>query len=174
MKTAEEVIIKMLSEKDFESFWPLRLKALQEEPESFGADYEEAKLRAAEDVSKRLTSNDEQFALGAFCPDLVGFVGFFRDQGKKVRHKGTIWGMYVHPDFRGLSISRQLMVAAILCAQEISELEYLKLSVVTKKHNAVKLYESLGFMQFGIEPAALKLAGDYLDEALMQLELHQK
>ncbi len=174
LKTADQLIIKLLSENDIGTFWPLRLRALQEEPESFGADYEEAKLLSAEEVSKRLTSNDEQFALGAFCPDLVGFVGFFRQKGNKVKHQGTIWGMYVLPEYRGLSISRQLMVAAIMCAQEIPELEYLKLSVVTKKQNAFKLYKSLGFEQYGVEPAALKLSGAYLDEALMQLKLHHE
>jgi ribosomal protein S18 acetylase RimI-like enzyme len=172
LQTAEQPIIKLLSENDFGIFWPLRLKALQEEPESFSSDYDEAKLLAEDEVSKRLTSNDEQFALGAFCPDLVGIVGFFRQKGNKVKHQGTIWGMYVLPEFRGLSISRQLMVAAIMYAQEIPELEYLKLTVVTKKQNAFKLYKSLGFEQYGIEPAALKLSGAYLDEALMQLKLH--
>jgi ribosomal protein S18 acetylase RimI-like enzyme len=172
-KLADNMIIKLMSESDIESFWTLRLKALQESPTSFGADYEESKLLDLAEVSKRLASNDEQFGIGAFSPDLVGFAGFFRSKGKKSRHHGTIWGVYVLPEFRGLGISRQLMVAAIMCAQEIPGLEYLKLTVTTSNKPAKKLYKSLGFEQYGVEPAALKVEGKEIDEALMQLKLHQ-
>ncbi len=96
-KAPENLIIKLLSEKDIEIFWPLRLKALQEEPSSFGADYEESKALDLKDVASRLACNDDSFVLGAFCPDLIGCVGLFREHGKKARHQGTIWGMYVTP-----------------------------------------------------------------------------
>jgi ribosomal protein S18 acetylase RimI-like enzyme len=172
----DNMTIKLMAESDFESFSTLRIQALQELPTSFGADYEEFKLLDRAEVSKHLASNDEQFAIGAFSADLdlVGFVGFFRSKGKKSRHHGTIWGVYVLPELRGLGISRQLMVAAIKRAQEIPDLEHLNLTVATSNDPAKKLYKSLGFEQYGIEPATLKVDGKAVDGSLMQLKLYQK
>lgn len=172
-KAPEELVIKLLSEKDVEIFWPLRLQALKDEPTSFGSDYEESKALELKEVETRLACNDDSFVLGAFSPELIGFVGFFRLKGKKLRHKGTIWGMYVSPEFRGMGIARQLMLASIMYAQELPDLEYLKLTVVTLHKSAYKLYKSLGFEKYGEEPAALKIDGKKADEALMQLKLHQ-
>ncbi len=172
-KAPENLIIKLLSEKDIGIFWPLRLKALQEEPSSFGADYEESKALDLADVANRLVCNDDSFVLGAFCPDLIGFVGFFRQKSKKGRHQGTIWGLYLMPEYRGMSIARQLMVASIMYAQELPDLEFVKLSVSIPNKPATKLYKSLGFEKYGVEPAALKINGKHIDEALMQLKLHQ-
>jgi len=172
-KAPENLIIKLLSEKDIEIYWPLRLKALKEEPTSFGADYEESKALDLKDVASRLACNDDSFVIGAFCPDLIGCVGFFRQKGKKGRHQGTIWGLYLVPEYRGMNIARQLMVAAIMYAQELPDLEFLKLSVSIPNKPATKLYKSLGFEKYGVEPAALKIDGKDIDEALMQLKLHQ-
>ena len=173
-KAPENLIIKLLSEKDIDIYWPLRLKSLKEEPTSFGADYEESKALDLQTVASRLACNDDTFVIGAFCPELIGSVGLFREKGKKKRHQGTIWGVYLIPEFRGMGISRQLMVAAIMYAQELPELEFLKLSVSIPNKPATKLYKSLGFEKYGIEPAALKVEGKNVDEALMQLKLHQE
>lgn len=172
-KSPESLIIKLLSEKDIEIFWPLRLQALKDEPTSFGADYGESKALDLGEVAGRLACNDDSFVIGAFCPDLIGFVGFVRQKGKKGRHQGTIWGLYLEPDWRDQGIARQLMVASIMAAQELPDLEYLKLTVALPNKPAYKLYKSLGFEKYGVEPAALKVDGKDIDEALMQLKLHQ-
>ncbi|HEY9677245.1 MAG TPA: GNAT family N-acetyltransferase [Drouetiella sp.] len=169
--STDNLVIKLMSEKDVDQFSALRLKALKEEPTSFGGDYEEAKLLEPSEFAKRLVSDDFQFALGAFNPDLVGFAGFYRERGKKACHKGVVWGVYVMPDFRGLGIAKQLMMAAIMCAQEMPGLDYMKLTVATQNKAAFDLYKSLGFKQFGVEFAALMVDGKPVDEAMMQLNL---
>ncbi|RTL35328.1 MAG: GNAT family N-acetyltransferase [Candidatus Melainabacteria bacterium] len=172
-KAPEELVIKLLSEKDVDIFWTLRLKALKDEPHSFGADYDESTALDPKEVAGRLVCNDDNFVLGAFCPDLIGYIGFVRQKTKKMRHQGTLWGLYLLPEYRGRSIARQLMVASIMYAQELPDLEYLKLTVTIPNKPATKLYKSLGFEKYGVEPAALKVDGKYVDEALMQLKLHQ-
>ena len=46
-----------------------------------------------------------------------------------------------------------------------------QLSVITSQPAARRLYASLGFRSFGIEPRALHVDGRYLDEEYMYLRL---
>ncbi|MDX2105559.1 MAG: GNAT family N-acetyltransferase [Candidatus Melainabacteria bacterium] len=164
-------LIRELNESDVESFWKLRLRALKEEPESFGASYEESVDMSIEGAANRLQKSDDAFVLGAFNPDLVGMLGLYRRQGLKLRHKGIIWGMYVAPERRGKGLGKALLSAAIERASAIPDLEHLMLSVVTTKEAARKLYLSLGFQIYGVENKALKLGEQLFDEELMSLTL---
>ena len=165
--------IRVLSEFDVDSFRRLRVRALKEEPESFSASYQESADTPLGEAAKRLLSSEDSFVLGAFTPSLVGMLGFFRRHGLKVRHKGTIWGMYVTPETRGRGIGRALMQAAIARASAIPNLEQLILSVVTSNEAARSLYSSLGFQCYGVENEAINLGDRFLDEALMSLQLRK-
>src|ERR1700727_2872099 len=98
---AMPVQIKILLPEDKEIFWQLRLRALQEEPESFEDAYEEAINMPESEIVRRLEPSEDSFVFGAFAPDLVGMVGFYRRVGIKVKHKGLVWGMYVAKEQRG-------------------------------------------------------------------------
>ena len=58
--------IRVLSEDDLEDYTELRLRALKEEPEAFGASYEESSKLSREEVADRLACSDDGFILGAF------------------------------------------------------------------------------------------------------------
>jgi RimJ/RimL family protein N-acetyltransferase len=126
------------------------------------------------EVAKRLQPSHDSFVFGAFSDGLVGIVGFFRRPEMKIRHKGTIWGMYVTPEARGMGLGKGLMNALIQHASSIPHLEQLILSVVTTNEAAHHLYLSLGFKSYGIERSGLKLGDNYLDEELMMLKLTEK
>jgi ribosomal protein S18 acetylase RimI-like enzyme len=159
--------VRRLTEADAETWWSLRLRALREEPHAFGSAYEEARETPLERVRERF-NRAESFILGAFEGDaLVGTVGCVRHQGVKERHKAFIWTMYVAPDHRGRGVGRALITRAIELAGGWTGLDQIHLAVTTVNEPARRLYRSLGFEVYGLEPCALKLDGRCLDEELM-------
>jgi GNAT superfamily N-acetyltransferase len=153
----------------------LRLRALREEPESFGSAYEESVQRPPEEMARRLRPDPATgiVTLGAFDPGLIGMVGLLRENGLKMQHKAMIWGMYTVPEVRGRGVGRALLAAILAHARTVAGLEQVYLAVVTTRPVARHLYESFGFVTYGVEPRALKLADRYLDEALMVLRLRE-
>ena len=168
------MLIRKLTEEDIEALWSLRLRALRDSPEAFGSTYEETLQRGMESYRQRLRQpHAETFFIGAFEEgSLVGMVGFFREPGTKSQHKGYIISMFTAPEQRGKGVGKALVAEAIAQAQTISGLEQLLLAVVTTNTAASRLYRSLGFEVYGLEPHALKQGGQYWDEELMVLRLH--
>jgi ribosomal protein S18 acetylase RimI-like enzyme len=168
--------VRALTEVDGANYRDLRLRALREEPEAFGASYEERVGRPLEETAARLRQTSEppdHFTLGAFAPDdrLIGSVSFTRQTPSKERHRGTITAMYVAPEARGRGTGKQLLRAAIARAQALEGMEQITLGVVSTNAAARALYRALGFVVFGHEPRALKVGERYLDEELMVLWL---
>ncbi len=172
--------VRELTEADVEAYWAVRLRALREEPEAFGSSYEESKDRPLAEVTARLRVILEagNFLLGAWDGDgqseerLVGIVAFERAPGRKNRHIGDIFQMYVVSEARGKGYGRALMEALIARAGALDGLEQHILAVVTSNPAAIALYRTLGFEVYGVQRKALKLGeGHYLDEQLMVLWL---
>lgn len=163
--------IKLLGKEDADDYFELRLRALKEEPDSFGASYEESKLLTAKQIEDRLECSDSAFIYGAYLENLSGMVGFYRKSGLKVGHKGVIWGMYTSSEARGQGLGRKLLECLIARARTISGLEELQLTVVTTNNAAFQLYKSIGFEEYAIEYGALKVDGRYLDERFMFFKL---
>jgi ribosomal protein S18 acetylase RimI-like enzyme len=77
--------------------------------------------------------------------------------------------MYVRPTHRRSGAGRQLVQAVIATARQ--KVEQIQLSVVSDNQPAIRLYQTLGFRQYGLEKNALKYNGKYSDEILMSLDL---
>ena len=168
--------IRALTEQDTVSFRALRLRGLQEAPDSFGATYEEYVLEPLTTIEAHVRPNNsfpERFMLGAFDQEnqLVGLVGFVRERRRKGRHKASVWGMYVAPEMRGQGIGKLLMQDLLQRATTIPGLEQIHLGVVTTNVVARSLYLASGFCVYGVEPHALKQDERYLDEELMVFSL---
>src|SRR5436305_12893834 len=113
--------VRILTEADAGAFWNIRLRALRDDPESFGSSYEEILERgiagATQSLRKRDTAPDD-VTFGAFDGEtLVGIAGFRRGQEVKKRHKGVIWGMNVRRRMRGRALGKVLLEAAMAKAR---------------------------------------------------------
>jgi ribosomal protein S18 acetylase RimI-like enzyme len=167
--------VRILTQADAEAFWNIRLRALRDDPESFGASYTEILERGIAGVAQGLSGSDraaDDATFGAFeGTQLVGIAGFRREREVKRRHKGAIWGMYVPREMRRKGIGKELLDAAIAYARTLPDLEQINLSVVLTSREARHLFISLGFETYGLERNALKLGDQYFDQELMTLRL---
>lgn len=171
-----DITVRPLNENDAHSFQELRLKGLHEHPDAFASTYEREIVYTMEFVAERLRRTAESqnnFTLGAFSEEeLLGLVGFYRKSGEKEHHRGHVWGMYVRSDEQGKGIGKALLSKAIDLAEALPGLEQIELCVVTRNEQARNLYASLGFASCGIDPRALFVDGEYLDEERMVLILN--
>jgi len=172
--------IRRLTDADAAEFFRLRREALEREPASFGESVEEHLKTPLDTIAQRLRGSAENFVYGAFDgPALVATAGFYREQRAKRHHKGTVWGVYVAPDYRGRGVGRAVLTALLESIRALPDLKNVYLSVTLAASPAVtaaqsparSLYTSLGFRSFGTEPSALAADGRYFDEEHMVLEL---
>ena len=98
-------------------------------------------------------------------------MGLTREPRRKNAHKADIVAMYVAPESGRRGLGRQLLQAVIDHARSVAGLEQLVLSVTRTNNAAAELYRTTGFVTFGVEPRAIKVAGTYFDKERMILVL---
>lgn len=162
--------IRPLTSADATAYRALRLQALRDHPDAFGASYEDEAARSLEMTARRLDGGPTNCVFGAIVEDdLVGTAGFVvPDRSAKSRHKGLLVGVHVAPAHRGRAIGRALVAAVIAHAR--GHVVLLQAAVGVTNAPALRLYESLGFRQYGREEKALRVDGVFVDEALIVLD----
>ncbi len=165
--------IRILTAADAEIYSQMRLEALETEPRAFSSSPADHHALTPGQIGERLQpAEGGSFVLGAFhAGNLVGTVGFWRERQPKLRHKGTVWGVYVRPEYRGQGLARALMAALVDRTRGYPDLRQVNLAVAATQVAAERLYRSLGFEQFGCERAALVVEGELVDEYWMVLRL---
>ncbi|OMF16719.1 GNAT family N-acetyltransferase [Paenibacillus amylolyticus] len=165
----ETYIIRNIQRDEADIYWPLRLEALKTHPEAFGASFELSIQIPMNEVQERIHNEPDDYILGAYTAEgtLAGMMGFKREYGLKLRHKGMIWGVYVAPSYRGSGLASRLLREVLDRGRHLEGIKQINLSVVTTNESARRLYERYGFEVYGIERNALEVHGQGYDEAHM-------
>jgi RimJ/RimL family protein N-acetyltransferase len=164
------ITIRPTREEDAAAYRELRLEALRTHPVAFSADYEENLARPIERWQQNVRDGAGTDLGITYIAEaggaLVGMTGIYRDSGAKTRHRATIWGVYVRPEWRGAGIADALIAACVEWARGL-ELRLVTLSVATTNAAAIRCYVRCGFSVYGMEPELIYYDGIYYDELLM-------
>lgn len=174
VEEVKDMYVRLLTEEDVAVYRDIRLEALQANPEAFGSTYEQEAQRDAEAWKARLSeTRADRYVWGCFdeSGDCVGVVTFVREQGRKERHKGDVYGMFVRANRRQRGVGQLLIRHLLTCVSEMEGVEQVRLTVVSNNLPAKRLYESVGFKVYGVEQNALKEDGMYWDEEWMVVRL---
>jgi GNAT superfamily N-acetyltransferase len=166
------VHVRVLGPADATAFQALRLQALTEDPVAFASSYEEERDTPMAVVAERLVALSDRAIVGAFDAErLVGLAAWHREEMRKLQHKGFVWGVFVADTHRGRGLGRLLLEAVIGHARQAEGIRQLNLTAYAANKAAIALYESLGFVVYGREPAAICVDGMLHDDVHMSLRL---
>jgi len=141
------------------------LEAYVDEPCAFQATVPEREPLPLEWWESRVSDHPDatQLVFGAFVEtQLVGVAGLQFAQRERTRHKASLFGMAVLPQFRGQGIARALVEAVLAKARSTPGTRIVQLTVTEPNVSAIRLYESCGFLPFGTEPYAVKVGEAFL------------
>lgn len=156
-KTVLECFNKCHRETDFLLTYP--------DENTFTAELE------AEYLQSKTDSGNEIEIISVVDGVVAGTAGIDSIGGKeKIKHRAE-FGISVLKEYWGLGIGRALTDACIECAREAGYLQ-LELDVVADNKNAVALYESVGFVEYGRNPLGFRSRISGMQELiLMRLDL---
>lgn len=163
--------IRPLCARDADVYRALMLEAYDVYPQAFTSSVAERARMPLSWWEKRLDSPLDRL-LGAFAGDeLVGIVGLAYEPREKARHKVTLFGMYVNVAHQHQGLGRQLVEAALEEARTQPRLKLIQLTVTAGNDAAFALYQRCGFIQYGLEPLAVRVGVEYFDKIHMWREL---
>lgn len=167
------IIIRKANPTDVEQFRELRLFALRESPIAFSADYQTSLNRPLEYWQNRLKEDEDSVTfLAEHEHDLIGMTGIMRGHSPKRKHSAEIYGVFVHPEWRGLHIAEALIEAGVEWAKS-KAVVIVKLGVNSANSSAVRLYQRCGFTIYGTDPSGILFNGKYYDGYLMYRSLDE-
>lgn len=165
------IIYRRLTNVDTREYRAIRLESLKNYPENFGSDFEDENAKPKLGYEEFIEQQSPyKFIIGAFDNEkLISICGFFRELKRKNRHIGLIIQMYVKSEYSSKGIGFNLLRTMAEEAFKLDGIEQLILGVVTTNISANKIYEKLGFQEYGIHKKHFKEGSDYFDQRFMVL-----
>lgn len=167
------MIIRKLTAADSADFYNVRLLGLELHPEAFGTGADDFRNATDAQIKDQLNKNTQtDFTLGAFVEDrLAGLISLKREPKASVRHKATVWGFFVVPQHRQKNIGKDLLAKLISESRKIDGLDYLRAVVTINEMNSKRLFESAGFIEYGLEANGIKQNSKYYDQSFLKYKL---
>lgn len=140
-----EATVRRLRETEWRAFRDLRLDALRTDPLAFGSTFEREfdypEERWMDWCRRGATSEGEAtFVAADSRGKLVGMLGAFFAEGAL-----HLWGMWVHPAYRGRGLGRKMTDRTIGWIDEVHPQTKVLLDVNPDQEAAVRIYHACGF-----------------------------
>jgi ribosomal protein S18 acetylase RimI-like enzyme len=139
------------------------LEAYAGHPTAFTSRVTERSALPLSEWAERLSATEDahQRVFGGFRGgELVAAVGLRRMSAQTIRHKATVFGLFVHPQARGLGLAMALMQHLHREASVLG-LRALQLTVTEDNSAARAVYEACGYRRYGQEPRAVLIDGRF-------------
>ena len=162
--------IRELSDSNWLEYKAIRLRSLQDSPDSFGSTYEREALFQTEQWKARLRVSPSIHDAVAFAA-IVGesYVGLLscviQEPATRSAH---LYQMWVAPEYRGDGVGMALVEQVRKWAYK-RNIEKLLLSVTTVNSAAMSLYRKIGFEAIG--ETELLRPGSTLESQIMEAKL---
>lgn len=165
--------VSTLTAADVVAYRALMLEAYEQAPDAFTTTAAEREAEPEAWWIKRIGSADGlATSFGAWQGgSLVGTVALEYSAKPKTRHSALVLGMYVQPQERGKAVGRALLDAAIAAASARPEILALTLTLTEGNAPALRLYRSLGFVEWGTQPQAIRTDAGLKGKVHMSLAL---
>jgi len=165
-----DIDIRPITRSEAEAWRALRLEMLKNHPTAFKSSYEEEAAKPLSSFVDRIPEDGVDVLFGVYAGEvLCGAAGFSREARAKTRHKGMLSSVYLRPELRGRGLGEALVGRVIDHARR--HVAVLLCSVVSENTEACELYRRMGFIDYGIEPRALRYDGVDYDEDQLVLTL---
>ena len=162
--------IRRITTDDAEAFSALRREVTRDNPISMGLTYEEELTRTVESFEVQLSFTHPNAMFGSFVEGelaataAVGFTSKFPSS----RHKMVMWGVFTSPRHRRRGLSRKVVESAIQHAFS-NGVRRINFQVYVPNEPAMKLYTTIGFVEYGTEPEAVYIDNQYHNGVHMTL-----
>ncbi len=165
--------IATLTAADASAYRTLMLEAYEQAPDAFTTTAEERRVEPESWWVRRIGSAEGlATSFGAWRDDhLVGTVALEYSSKPKTCHAALVLGMYLQPSARGTGVGLALMKAAVAAAASRPEIRSLNLTLTEGNASALRLYRSVGFVAWGVQPEAIRTDAGFRGKVHMSLAL---
>ncbi|MFI4896410.1 MAG: GNAT family N-acetyltransferase [Phycisphaerales bacterium JB059] len=156
---------------DAGAYQAIRREMLEDAPWAFLASRGDDSAEDTAQLQRRLR-DPENVILAVRSPEGVAAVaGVRRIERMKMRHWASVWGVYTSPSYRRRGYSRALLEGAIELVRTWGGVEMLGIAVSANAPEALRLYESVGFVAWGREPRVTRVGQNTYDEIHLAMSL---
>ncbi len=166
-------MIRNLTRADFNEYYRVRLKGLQEYPVAYSS-MPEFFINASQKMHDDLlddSASDSSFSLKGYFENekLLGLAGLKPETRQCVDHKASLWGLYVDQDYQRNKIGSKLIHALLIDAIKDKKLRHIRLAASVSCKNAVDLFYKTGFEKYGLERNSIREGSIFHDQVYMQI-----
>ena len=165
--------ISTLTAVDAHAYRTLMLEAYEQAPDAFTTTADERRAEPESWWVRRIGSAEGlATSFGAWRDGLLlGTVALEYSAKPKTCPAALVLGMYVQASARGTGVGLALMKAAVAAASCRPEIRSLNLTLTEGNAPALRLYRSVGFVAWGVQPEAIRTDAGFRGKVHMSLAL---